>query len=625
MALHSAARGLLLACLAWAGLVLGLGIAISGAAPPWLLALPRSAAGGWAAAAAVSWLAGECAARLYAPARPRKQGRSPRPRAEAAAAAAPGTPGGAAAPGAAAAPRGPRGSAGGAAAGGAAGAAAAAAAAAGLPSLGVQRLRRFSLRKSAPRQAYSEAPAHCGVALVLCVNASPIDQAVVSALLGGEASLSLAFAGSGQAALDAVLCGAWLPDVLLMDVALPDMRSSEVTAALRAVYSPAELPIVLMSSRSGEADMLAALEGGVNDFLIKPMRRTELLARINSQLMIRASVKREAESRSHYELLVRILPPHVIRRLGAGETCLSDTHDEVTILFSDIVGFTELCSEWPTRDVVEMLDALFTAFDDLCETRGVFKVETIGDCFMAVCGHDGCADHSLRMAALAVDMLAAAEGVQRALLASGRGGPRVAVRVGLHTGPAMSGVVGKNRPRFCFFGDAINTASRMESYGFPMTVHVSDACAASMRAGAGSGELPWELLDLGERYIKGKGVMRTHLLRAGEWLPALCAHRMRQEAGAPTHDSSTCSTNSPVAAAAVGFPAGTGEQRLTLAQAFDSQDDSQDDEEARLLGLCSGGVLTPPPSPGARVSACGGPGACGGRAEDSALFFSRPP
>ncbi|WIA10771.1 hypothetical protein OEZ85_010940 [Tetradesmus obliquus] len=401
---------------------------------------------------------------------------------------------------------------------------------------------------------------HQSALVTRLLDSSPIDQAVAGVRLGSEPGLLLACVSSGSEALEAVFGGKWLPDLVLMDVALHDAPASEVAGQMRAAFSPLELPIMLLASRSGEAQALAALEAGV---------------------MIKQSVRRKAEARSHHELLVQVLPPHIIQRLAAGQAYIPEQHEQVTILFSDIVCFTELCSLWPTAEVVALLDVLFSAFDDLCDKHGVFKVETGGDAYMAVAGHDGAPDHTLRMAAMAVDMLAAAEEVQHQVLAQGKDGRRVQIRIGMHTGPALSGVVGKRRPRYCFFGGSVNTASRMESSGYPMTVHLSDACAAALAAAAtaaaasgdvvdyrmngvlqlvpagdaaqelecssssGCGGPPGELLDIGVRHVKGKGMMRTHLLKAGDWEDALDAARIQHARQELLHDSSTCSTGSP--------------------------------------------------------------------------------
>ena len=151
----------------------------------------------------------------------------------------------------------------------------------------------------------------------------------------------------------------------------------------------------------------------------------------------------------------------------------------MTILFSDIIGFTNMATDWPTEKIILMLNEMFTAFDELCDVFGVYKVETIGDAYMIVAGHDGATDHAARIMGMASAMLQAVEHMQAF------DGRPIQIRIGVHTGPAHSGVVGVTRPRYCFFGDTVNTSSRMESNGFPMTVHVSAATHTALTSYGG--------------------------------------------------------------------------------------------------------------------------------------------
>ena len=128
-----------------------------------------------------------------------------------------------------------------------------------------------------------------------------------------------------------------------------------------------------------------------------------------------------------------MMPPHIVARLVAGEKTMSESHSAVTILFSDIVGWTHIASALPTAGVVRLLDHVFGIFDGLTAQHGVFKVETIGDAYMVAAGHAGEKDHAARCVRFGLAMLAACRATPAELLP---GGLRLQIRVGVHTGPA---------------------------------------------------------------------------------------------------------------------------------------------------------------------------------------------
>ncbi|GFR46779.1 hypothetical protein Agub_g8408 [Astrephomene gubernaculifera] len=207
---------------------------------------------------------------------------------------------------------------------------------------------------------------------------------------------------------------------------------------------------------------------------------------------------------------------------------MARAHDEVTVLFADIVSFTTMCGQVAPHQVMALLNDLFTLFDALVERHKVYKVETVGDCYM-VCGGlveedaEGfrCVKqgvdplHAQKVLAFATDMLAAARTVQ--LPSSGL---PVRLRVGLHSGPVMSGVVGRKMPRFCLFGDTVNVASRMESTGVPGAIHVSARTRDLL------GPLKQAFQPRGEVTVKGKGSMFTYL-----YDPWGCGAPQQQAAG----------------------------------------------------------------------------------------------
>jgi adenylate cyclase len=172
----------------------------------------------------------------------------------------------------------------------------------------------------------------------------------------------------------------------------------------------------------------------------------------------------------------------------------------VTVLFADIVGFTELASEVPPRDLVGLLNEVFSEFDELTAARGVEKIKTIGDAYMAVAGVPvPQPDHVETMADLALDMRSALVGIEE------RTGITIACRFGLATGPAVAGVIGHKRFAYDLWGNTVNMAARMESHGAAGRIQVTSAVRDRL---AGK----YVLETRGIIDIKGAGPMQTWFL-----------------------------------------------------------------------------------------------------------------
>ncbi len=209
------------------------------------------------------------------------------------------------------------------------------------------------------------------------------------------------------------------------------------------------------------------------------------------------------EERARSErLLLNILPASIAERLKASDAAIADHSDEVTVLFADIVGFTPLSARKTPQALVELLDRVFTEFDALAETHGLEKIKTIGDAYMAVAGiPERRADHAQAAARMAQGML---EAIARVAADTGEA---LSIRVGLHSGPVVAGVIGRKKFIYDLWGDTVNTASRMESHGVPGAVQCSEATAALL-----GGE--FALSARGPVEVEGKGEMHTFLLMA---------------------------------------------------------------------------------------------------------------
>jgi adenylate cyclase len=215
------------------------------------------------------------------------------------------------------------------------------------------------------------------------------------------------------------------------------------------------------------------------------------------QYFVAARERAQAESE---RLLHNVLPPPIADRLRAGESPIADDYAVVTVLFADVAGFTALTRNATADEVINILNRVFSEFDQLAEDHGLEKIKTIGDAYMAVAGAPAArADHAEAAAAMALDMLAAVERVGAEV------GRPLALRIGIHAGPAMAGVIGRRKFAYDLWGDAVNVASRMESHGVPGRIQVSEAVVRLL-------EPRYRFEERGLIEIKGLGEMRTFFL-----------------------------------------------------------------------------------------------------------------
>jgi adenylate cyclase len=200
------------------------------------------------------------------------------------------------------------------------------------------------------------------------------------------------------------------------------------------------------------------------------------------------------------KLLHNILPAAIAERLSSGESTIAEVFPEVTVLFSDIVGFTELSASIGPSETVRLLNDLFGAFDELADKHSVEKIKTIGDCYMVVGGvpnRDSL--HCQHIAEFALDALSYVQRMSNQLPFP------VKIRIGIHTGTVAAGVVGKKRFSYDLWGDVVNVASRYESTGEPNKIHVSEAVKFRLAD-------DFTFSDGGEVNLKGKGTVRSFFL-----------------------------------------------------------------------------------------------------------------
>jgi len=315
-------------------------------------------------------------------------------------------------------------------------------------------------------------------------------------------------------------------DMILMDVNMPDVNGIDACACIKANEAWRDIPIIMVTTSSEIKDLSAAFNAGAMDYIQKPPIADELRVRVNSALQLKYETD-ERKRREHdlaivnhrledtlrdlankhtqlaverersEKLLLNILPAPVASRLKLGEKIIADQFDAVTVMFVDIVEFTPLASSISPTALVGMLNDIFSLFDSIVENHGLEKIKTMGDAYMAVGGLPfQTADHAEAVANAALDILEEFPGYARFGLR---------LRLGIHTGPVVAGVIGKNKFNYDLWGDTVNLASRMQSHGQPGTIQVTARTYECLKD-------KYEFQPRGEIAVRGKGVMPVYLL-----------------------------------------------------------------------------------------------------------------
>ncbi|XP_064645630.1 atrial natriuretic peptide receptor 1-like isoform X2 [Lineus longissimus] len=246
-------------------------------------------------------------------------------------------------------------------------------------------------------------------------------------------------------------------------------------------------------------------EGDSGNILDNLLLRMEQYANNLETLVEERTADYLEEKKKAEELLYLMLPKTIATQLIAGQVVQAETFTAVTIYFSDICGFTALSAASTPLQVVDLLNDLYTTFDSIIENFDVYKVETIGDAYMVVSGlpiRNGKL-HAREVARMSLSLLSAVH----CFKIRHRPEEKLKLRIGIHTGPCVAGVVGLKMPRYCLFGDTVNTASRMESNGLPLRIHVSPFTKEVLDTFG-----TFELELRGAVAMKGKGEVVTYWL-----------------------------------------------------------------------------------------------------------------
>lgn len=315
-------------------------------------------------------------------------------------------------------------------------------------------------------------------------------------------------APNGHLALDLVRAKRF--DLVLLDMVMPEMNGYQVLQRLKTDSSLRHIPVIMISALDDTDAVVRCIELGADDYLPKPFNPVLLKARIAACLEKKRLRDREQdyleqlriEREKSERLLLNILPEPIVARLKRGEAPIADGFEEATVLFADLVGFTQLSAVTPAKELVAMLNEIFSSFDRLAERYGLEKIKTIGDAYMAVAGlPTPRSDHAETAADMSLDI------VKTIAQFRAEAGKPLSIRVGINTGPVVAGVIGNNKFSYDLWGDTVNTASRMESHGVPDSISVTAAVYERLRH-------KYVFEERGILRIKNKGEMRVYLLKA---------------------------------------------------------------------------------------------------------------
>lgn len=354
---------------------------------------------------------------------------------------------------------------------------------------------------------------------ILIVDDKADNLRLLSSILADE-NYTVRKAISGTMALTAV--STVKPDLILLDITMPGMNGYEVCRFLKEDPNTAAIPVIFLSALDETLDKVKAFQVGGVDYITKPFQVEEVLIRISTHLTLhhqrqklleqQAALELEIQERKLAELelqwqrrraddlLYSILPRRIAEVLKHEEKTIACSFESVTVMFADLVNFTPLAAQIDPIQLVSLLNQIFSSFDTLVETHGVEKIKTIGDAYMVVAGvPTPRQDHAQVMAHLALDM-------QQAItqFSSPQGDP-LQLRIGLHSGPVVAGVIGRKKFSYDLWGDTVNVASRLEAQGKQGRIQMSEVTYDLIKD-------TFTCQHRGTITLKGRGQMETYWL-----------------------------------------------------------------------------------------------------------------
>ncbi len=317
---------------------------------------------------------------------------------------------------------------------------------------------------------------------------------------------NVSYARDGQSALNRVAQISF--DLILLDIMMPGMDGFEVCKKLKEDPASRDIPVIFLTAKTDTESVVEGFQCGGVDYVTKPFNAIELEMRVSTHIRLLHAYRRlhianqeiRKERAKADQLLRSIFPAKVADDLKNTGTTKPQRYEYVTVFFSDIVGYTPHVAKLPPEQIIAELNDLFSQYDAIMEANDCERIQTVGDGYLAVCGMPVADDaHAIKMCKAAKEILEFMQKRNEAAVANDK--EKWEIRIGMHSGPVVGGVVGITRFAYGVFGDTINTAARMETSGERMKINVSEQTAVFLK-----GHFP--LTDRGVFEVKGKGKMK---------------------------------------------------------------------------------------------------------------------
>ena len=317
-------------------------------------------------------------------------------------------------------------------------------------------------------------------------------------------------AESGEEALKILKKESAKIDLILLDLIMPEVNGMDLLKKLKDNNNTYHIPVIMLSALDEIDTIVECISMGADDFLIKPVNRILLHARLNNALEkkyfhdkeIKYQKQIKIEQEKSDKLLLNILPESIAERLKNGESLIADDFEDSTVLFADLAGFTKLSSTISATDVVMQLNSIFSLFDGMLIKYSLEKIKTIGDCYMLAGGlPKPDKNHADSVARMALEMLDIIKEINTKTNQS------LKVRIGINSGPVAAGVIGKEKFIYDLWGDTVNVASRMETFGSNSKIHVSANTYLQLKD-------YYNFTKRDKINIPGKGTMQTYFLNS---------------------------------------------------------------------------------------------------------------